>query len=130
MEIRLLGPLELEEGGRRIHCRGPRQRAVLALLALHAGQVLSSGRLLDELWGDEASPSAANDLQQAISRLRRVLPGGRLATHPSGYLLRITPDELDVGRFERLLASGRQALDGGAAAEAARTLRLALAVLR
>jgi DNA-binding SARP family transcriptional activator len=130
MEVRLLGPLELEEGGQRIQCTGPRQRAVLALLALYPDQVMPSERLVEELWGEQAPPSAANDLQQTISRLRRVLPPGRLVTQPPGYLLRAAPDELDVGRFERLLVSGHQALANGAADEAAQTLRQALGLWR
>src|SRR6266540_1276811 len=130
MELRLLGPLELMESGRPIASGGARQRAVLALLVLHANQVVPSERLLVELWGEDAPPSAANALQAAVSRLRRVLPAGRLLTRASGYLFRAFPDELDVDRFERLLASGRQALAAGAAAAAAQTLRQALSVWR
>src|SRR5919199_2065690 len=110
MDFRLLGPLELAESGRPIVCGGARQGAVLALLLLHANQVVPSGRLLVELWGEDAPPSAANALQAAVSRLRRVLPGGRLLTRAPGYLFRTFPDELDVDRFERLLAAGRQEL--------------------
>ena len=130
MEVRLLGPLELAESGRPIAHGGTRQGAVLALLVLHANQVVPSERLLVELWGEDAQPSAANALQAAVSRLRRALPQGRLVTRAPGYLFRASPDELDLDRFERLLASGRQALAGGAAAEAARTLRLGLSLWR
>ena len=130
MEVRLLGPLELAESGRPIAHGGARQGAVLTLLVLHANQVVPSERLLLELWGEDAPPSAANALQAAVSRLRRALPQGRLVTRAPGYLFRAFPDELDLDRFERLLASGRQAIAGGAAAEAARTLRLALSVWR
>jgi DNA-binding SARP family transcriptional activator/tetratricopeptide (TPR) repeat protein len=130
MEVRLLGPLELAESGRPIAHGGARQGAVLALLVLHANAVVPSERLLVELWGQEAPPSAANALQAAVSRLRRALPQGRLVTRAPGYLFRASPDELDLDRFERLLASGRQALAGGAAAEAARTLRLGLSLWR
>jgi DNA-binding SARP family transcriptional activator/tetratricopeptide (TPR) repeat protein len=130
MEVRLLGPLEVTEGGRPIACGGARQGAVLALLVLHANAVVPSERLLVELWGQEAPPSAANALQAAVSRLRRALPRGRLVTRAPGYLFRASPDELDLDRFERLLARGRQALASGAAAEAARTLRQALSVWR
>jgi len=130
MEVRLLGPLELAEGGRQVVSGGARQRAVLALLVLHANEVVPSERLLVELWGEDAPPSAANALQAAVSRLRRALPQGRLVTRTPGYLFRAFPDELDLGRFERLLGRGRQALAAGAAEEAARTLRLALSVWR
>ena len=65
-----------------------------------------------------------------MSRLRRALPEGRLVTRPPGYLFRAVPDEVDVSRFERLLAQGRQALADGAAAEAADLLAEALALWR
>ncbi|HEV3464742.1 MAG TPA: BTAD domain-containing putative transcriptional regulator [Actinomycetota bacterium] len=130
MEVRLLGPLEVADGGRSIAYGGARQRAVLALLVLHANQVVASERVLTELWGEDAPPGAANALQAAVSRLRRALPEGRLVTRPPGYLFRAVPDEVDVSRFERLLAQGRQALGDGAAAEAADTLAEALALWR
>jgi DNA-binding SARP family transcriptional activator len=103
---------------------------VLALLVLHANQVVPSERLLVELWGEDTPGRAGNALQAAVSRLRRALPQGRLLTRAPGYLFRAFPDEVDLDRFERLLAAGRQALAGGAAVEAARTLRLALSVWR
>jgi DNA-binding SARP family transcriptional activator len=130
MEVRLLGPLELADGGRSIAYGGARQRAVLALLVLHANQVVASERVLMELWGEEAPPGAANALQAAVSRLRRALPEGRLVTRPPGYLFRAVPDEVDLSRFEGLLARGRQALADGAAAEAADSLAEALALWR
>ena len=130
MEVRLLGPLELADGGRLIAYGGARQRAVLALLVLHANQVVPSERVLLELWGEDAPPGAANALQAAVSRLRRALPEGRLVTRPLGYLFRAFADEVDLGRFERLLAQGRQDLADGAAAEAAETLGLALELWR
>ena len=130
MEVRLLGPLELAEGGRSIAYGGARQRAVLALLVLHANQVVPSERVLLELWGEDAPPGSANALQAAVSRLRRALPEGRLVTRPPGYLFRAFADEVDLARFERLLAQGRQALADGAAAEASETLGRALALWR
>src|ERR671934_1646135 len=115
MEVRLLGSLELAEGGLPVAVGGVRQRAVLALLVLHANQVVPAERLLVELWGEDAPPTAANALQAAVSRLRRALPEGRLVTRTVGYLFRAYPDELDVERFEGLLAHGRQALADGEA---------------
>jgi DNA-binding SARP family transcriptional activator len=91
---------------------------------------VASERVLLELWGDDAPPGAANALQAAVSRLRRALPAGRLVTRPPGYLFRAFPDEIDLGRFERLLAQGRQALAEGAAADAAEQLALALSLWR
>jgi DNA-binding SARP family transcriptional activator/tetratricopeptide (TPR) repeat protein len=130
MEVRLLGSLELVEGGLPVAVGGVRQRAVLALLVLHANQVVPAERLLVELWGEDAPPTAVNALQAAVSRLRRVLPQGRLLTRPVGYVFRAAPDEVDVQRFERLLADGREALARGVPDEAAGTLRRALALWR
>ena len=128
MRVRILGPFQLEEGGRRITIGGLRQRAVLASLVLHANEVVPSEQLLVDLWGEDSPPSAANALQAAISRVRRAAPPGRLVTKAPGYLLRIFPEELDVSQFEQLLSEGREALAAGAAAQAARTLGQALSL--
>jgi DNA-binding SARP family transcriptional activator len=77
MQVRILGPFQLEDGGRQITVGGVRQRAVLADLVLNANEVMPSEQLLVKLWGEDSPPSAANALQAAISRLRRVLPEGR-----------------------------------------------------
>jgi DNA-binding SARP family transcriptional activator len=130
MQVRMLGPFQLEEGGGRISVGGYRQRAVLASLLLRPNEVVPSERLLVDLWGEDSPRSAANSLQAAISRLRRVLPPGRLVTRAPGYALRIFPDELDVCQFEQLVADGREALTAGAADQAARTLRQALSLWR
>ena len=81
-----------------------------------------------DLWGEDASPSAANALQAAISRLRRELPPERLITRAPGYALRVFPEELDVTRFEQLISEGRDALAAGTPAEAARALGQALSL--
>jgi DNA-binding SARP family transcriptional activator/tetratricopeptide (TPR) repeat protein len=130
MEVRLLGSLELAEDGLPVAVGGVRQRAVLALLVLHANQVVPAERLLVELWGEDAPPTAVNALQAAVSRLRRALPQGRLITRPVGYLFRAAPHEVDMERFEQQLASGREALARGAAADAAGMLRRALSLWR
>jgi DNA-binding SARP family transcriptional activator len=128
MRARMLGPLQLEEGGGRISIGGYRQRAVLASLLLHANEVVPSERLVVDLWGEDSPRSAANSLQAAISRLRRVLPPGRLITRTPGYAVRIFPEELDVSQFGQLVTEGREALTAGAADQAARTLRQALSL--
>ena len=128
MHARILGSFQLEEGGRRIPMGGARQSAVLVSLLLHANEVVPSEQLLMDLWGEDSPPSAANSLQAAISRLRRVLPPGRLITRVPGYALRIFPEELDVGQFEQLVSEGREALTAGTAEQAARTLRQALSL--
>jgi DNA-binding SARP family transcriptional activator len=128
MQVRILGPFQLEEGGRRITIGGVRQRSVLANLVLHANEVVPSEQLLVDLWGEDSPPSAANALQAAISRLRRALPPGRLITRDPGYALRVFPEELDVKRFEQLISEGRDALAAGAVAEAVRVLSQALSL--
>jgi predicted ATPase/DNA-binding SARP family transcriptional activator len=130
MRIRILGPLHLEDGDRRITIGGVRQGAVLADLLLHVNEVVPSEQLLVELWGEDSPPSAANALQAAISRLRRVLPPGRLITAGPGYVLRVFPAELDVAQFEQLLSEGRDALTAGAAAEAVQLLDQAMTLWR
>ncbi len=130
MQVGILGPFQIEDGGRRITVGGTRQRAVLADLVLHANEVVPSERLVVDLWGEDSPLSAANALQAAISRLRRVLPPGRLVTAAPGYALRIFPVELDVKRFEQLISEGRDALGGGAPAEAARMFGQALSLRR
>jgi len=99
MRLRILGPFHLEDGGQPITIGGARQRAVLADLVLHANEVVPSEQLLVELWGEDSPPGAANALQAAISRLRRVLPEGRLITTGPGYMLRFFPAELDAAQF-------------------------------
>ena len=128
MQVRILGPFQLDEGGRRITIGGLRQRAVLASLVLHANEVVPSEKLLVDLWGEDSPASAANALQAAISRVRRALPPGRLITKAPGYSLRIFPEELDVSQFEQLVSEGREALTAGLAAQAARSLSRALSL--
>src|SRR3954469_6282767 len=126
MEFRLLGPLEAIDGDRALTLGGGGQRALLAVLLLHANQVVSSDRLIDALWG-EAPPATAHKIVQVyVSRLRKQLGDARLVTRAPGYLLRAEPAELDLGRFERLVAEARRA-DARTAAE---KLRDALAMWR
>src|SRR5215467_2692064 len=130
MRIRILGPFHVEDGGQQITIGGVRQRAVLADLLLHANEVVPSEQILVDLWGEDTPPSAANALQAAISRLRRVLPSSRLTTAGPGYMLRIFPAELDAAQFEQLIFEGRDALAGGEAAEAVQLLDQAMTLWR
>ncbi len=130
MQARVLGPLQIDEGGRPITTGGFRQKAVVAQLVLHANEVVPSHQLLVDLWGDDAPPRAMNSLQAAISRLRRAIPAGRLETRAPGYVLHLLPQERDVDQFEQLFAEGREALVAGRPREAAQTLRNALSLWR
>jgi DNA-binding SARP family transcriptional activator len=130
MRIRILGPFHLEDKSRPIAIAGARQLAVLAALVLHANKVMHSDQLLVELWGEDSPQGAVNALQAAISRLRKVLPAGRLITVAPGYMLRVFPAELDAAQFEQFVFEGRDALAAGAAAEAVRLLDQAMALWR
>jgi class 3 adenylate cyclase/DNA-binding SARP family transcriptional activator len=132
MEFRILGPLEVISSGRPIELGGPRQRSLLALLLVHAGEVVSSDHLVDELWGEEGRGGVAHALQSAVSRLRRALgpEGSRLMARPPGYVLEIGEGELDAHRFEALRSDGLDALTAVDAAQAARLLKEALALWR
>jgi class 3 adenylate cyclase/tetratricopeptide (TPR) repeat protein len=101
VEIRLLGPLEVDVDGRILDVRRQKQRALLALLALRAGEVVPTDRLVDELWGDEPPKAAVGSLQNFVSELRKLLGADVLVTRSPGYLLDIPRDAVDVHRFER-----------------------------
>src|SRR3989441_5572786 len=109
MDFRILGPLEACSGGLSLHLGGPRQRALLAYLLLHANEVVSAERLLDELWFEAPSGGLAA-LQTQISRLRKVV-GEKLVSSAGGYSLCIERDELDLLRLRGLLADAGVAAD-------------------
>jgi YVTN family beta-propeller protein len=130
MEYRVLGPLEVRDGEESLPLAGAKQRALLALLLVHANRVLSRDRLIDELWGGDPPETAVQSLQVYVSRLRKLLPADTLLTRAPGYLLEVGPNELDLQQFERLLADGREALSQGDAGRASDLLREALALWR
>jgi DNA-binding SARP family transcriptional activator len=134
MEFRILGPLEVRgEGGQRLPLPSGRHRGLLALLLLHANEVVPTERLIDELWAGEPTENAATALYGYVSQLRKALgDGGRqvLHTRAPGYLIELEPDHLDTRRAERLVAEGRAALREGEPAQAAATLREALSLWR
>ena len=109
MEIRLLGPLEVRDGNRTIALPRRQQRALLAALALRAGQVVSTERLVADLWGEHAPASATGSLQNTVSALRKLLGRDVLVTQAPGYRLGVSRDAVDVNRFERLLAEAQNA---------------------
>ncbi len=117
---------------------GARQRSLLATLLVLGNEVVSSDRLVDELWGEAPPQTAATSLHTLVSHLRKALdpdrvPGAAsavLVTQAPGYLVRVDRTTLDAARFEDLLAQGRGALDAGDAARAAATLRDALGLWR
>jgi len=123
MQIRVLGPVEARADGRSLALGGSKQRAVLAMLGLEANRTVSADRLIEGLWGERAPASAAKMVQNYVWRLRTVLgegAGAEIVTRGRGYELRIDPDSVDVGRFERLLAEASRAAGNGAPTDAAR----------
>ncbi|MBV9334470.1 MAG: AAA family ATPase, partial [Solirubrobacterales bacterium] len=131
MHFGVLGPFEVvDDQGRELALGGPKQRSVLALLLLHRGEIVSSERLVRELWGERAPPSAPNTIHVYISNLRKALGEGRLLTRPTGYLLQTEHADVDVDRFELLLTLGRQARRQGDAPGAHEALREALGLWR
>jgi len=134
VQIRLLGPLEVWRDGEPVRLGGERQRALLAVFLIHANEVVSVERLIEQLFGGERSDSAVKAARVAVSRLRRLLETGGdrqvLQTRPGGYRLSLAPDQLDVTSFERLLGDGRRLLAGGDAIGAAARLREALGLWR
>ncbi|MEU6408490.1 BTAD domain-containing putative transcriptional regulator [Microbispora sp. NPDC046933] len=119
LSFRLLGPFEVTGGDGRVLDLGPRkQRAVLAVLALEPGRIVSLDRLIDELWADEPPSSATATLQSYVSNLRKVLEPGRrprtppavLLTREPGYLLSVAPGQVDLVRFVSWVEDGRRAL--------------------
>jgi DNA-binding SARP family transcriptional activator len=130
MQVRILGPLEVRDSERALSLGGPKQRAVLALLVLGVGEVLSTDRLIDEIWGERPPVKAAKALQMYVSRLRKQLPPGILLTEGRGYRLTVSSEEIDAHRFERLFEEGRSARTQGDAERAAVLLQQALELWR
>jgi DNA-binding SARP family transcriptional activator len=131
MDFRILGPLQVTEGGRTIPVSAPKQRVVLASLLLRPNLVVSAAELIERLWGADPPAGSRTTLQGYVLRLRRTLNvAGVIGTEPSGYLLRVRPDQIDLCRFEALLAAADQAAAEGDTGAEADQLRDALALWR
>jgi predicted ATPase/DNA-binding SARP family transcriptional activator len=135
MDFRILGPLEALDEGRDVAPAGGKQRALLALLLLHANETLSMERLTDELWGESPPATVAKTVQVHVSRLRKTLGAGNgaaaaIVTRGHGYQLRLDPDRLDAHHFERLVAEGRRELATGDPNRAAAAFEEALSLWR
>jgi SARP family transcriptional regulator, regulator of embCAB operon len=133
-EFRVLGALEVVDGGRNCTPTAPKLRQVLALLLLCANQVVHVDFLIDELWGDEPPKSAVTQAQTYIYQLRKIIAREKLEetgrelllTKPSGYVLRVDREQVDAFVFQRLAWQGRKHLENGTVDEAADALRRAL----
>jgi DNA-binding SARP family transcriptional activator len=124
MEFRVLGHVEVRSDGAVVPLGSSKQRALLGLLLVDANHVVSTDRIIDELWGDDAGANRQNALWVHVSNLRSLLEPHRekrsegtvLLTRAPGYVLQVGPDDLDVWRFERLLQEARSLLDADPAA--------------
>ena len=132
LEVRLLGPLAVARRGTTVHIGSPKQRAVLALLALHAGKVVSRDTLCDLVWDADQPASPAATLQSLVSRLRGALSGasGALRTSEPGWVLDVEPGAVDALRFRELTARARLRSGRGETDAAAVDLAAALALWR
>jgi DNA-binding SARP family transcriptional activator len=137
LDFCLLGPLQVAANGKLLPLGGAKQRAVLALLLLHANEVVATDRLIDELWGESPPESAANMLQGYVSHLRKTLEPGRrrgehelLVSRPPGYVLQVAPEHVDAVRFEQLVREARALLAEGDPATAVAGFRAALELWR
>jgi DNA-binding SARP family transcriptional activator len=131
LEFRILGPLEVVAEHGHVRLGGPKQRATLAILLLNANRVVSVDRLADDLYAGAAPVTAVTQVQRQISELRKVFGATHtLETRAPGYVLRLTPEQLDLQRFERLTAEATRSFDAGEPQRASDLMREALALWR
>ena len=125
-----LGPLSVSQNGGPVLLGGRKQRTLLAVLLLHANEVVSRDQLVDALWGEHPPASAAESLDAYVYRLRKLLSHERVARGGGGYLLRVDPGELDVSEFEQLVSSADGSAHAGDHGAAISLLTEALALWR
>jgi DNA-binding SARP family transcriptional activator len=109
LEFRILGPLEVIAEGEPVAVGTGRQRTLLAALLLEPGRVVRTDRLLQDIWGDEPPRTAKTALHNLVAQLRKQLGEDVLDTRSPGYVLRVTPEQVDAHRFEAVLAVARKA---------------------
>ncbi|WP_344308153.1 AfsR/SARP family transcriptional regulator [Fodinicola feengrottensis] len=127
----VLGPALLETARGEVELRSRNQRTVLAVLLNAAGQPVQAARLMSALWPVRPPRTAPNAVHVAIHHLRKALEEpDRLRSTPAGYVLRTDPDEVDLERFQALVAAGRAALAAGSAVVAGDRLAAALGLWR
>jgi DNA-binding SARP family transcriptional activator/pimeloyl-ACP methyl ester carboxylesterase len=130
MYVSVLGPVKVEDGSGEVVLGAAKERSLLAVLALNAGSVVGAERLIDALWGDAPPASARKTLQTYVSNIRRALGSDVVATEPTGYVLRVSADAVDVGRFRALVRGGEDALREGSTGRARETLAEAIRLWR
>ena len=133
MEYRILGPLEVADGSGAVALGTVKERLVLAVLLLHANEVVSRDRLIDELWGESPPPTAKKAVNVYVSKLRRTLAhdgADPIQTVAGGYRLSIDADRLDSTQVHELLTRARGSASAGELDAASELFRQALALWR
>jgi DNA-binding SARP family transcriptional activator len=129
VEIRLLGPVEVWQGGRQLRLRAGRQRTVLAVLALRVGHPVSVTELVDAVWAEDPPVTVRQQIHSTVSALRRAGCGPVVST-PGGYRLQVPRDRVDAYRFDAAVTAARGAAAGGDVAAAVAGMRQALGLWR
>src|SRR3954447_23494413 len=131
MEVCVLDVVELHRDGERVPVRAGKTTEVLIRLALEAGTMVRTERLIEDLWADEAVGTARNTLQTKVSRLRRALGDATLVTGTSaGYVLRVHPTDVDALEVLRLADHASMLRSAGDARAALETCAEALALFQ
>ncbi|HEY0449293.1 AfsR/SARP family transcriptional regulator [Actinophytocola sp.] len=141
MKFSVLGSIEVIAGDTRLELGGVKQRAILGYLVLHANKVVPTSQILEAMWDGIPPPTARKMVQNAVSGIRRILAGSgdatddaagapSLRTHPPGYQLRTSTEDVDLYQFRRLAREGRQEIADGAPERGVELLREALALWR
>jgi YVTN family beta-propeller protein len=135
VEFRILGSLEVSDGSDALPLHGPKERALLAYLLLHANEVVPTDRIIEDIWGDAPPRTVGSALHVYVSRLRKVVNENNgadtgLFREQTGYVLRIRDEQLDLHRFESRAQVGKEMLASGDPRGAARELRAALSLWR
>jgi DNA-binding SARP family transcriptional activator len=129
VDVRLLGPLEVERDGQAVKLGSTKMRTLLADLAVHLGETVSMDTLIDDLWGERPPDSAQHAVEEYVSQLRKKLGRAALVTQPPGYALALGADQVDLSRFAERAAEGHELL-GRDPETAAAVLRESLALWR
>ena len=130
LEFRILGPLEVVGEHGPVRLGGSRQRATLAILLLNANRVVSVDRIVEDLYAEAAPVTALKQVQRQISELRKALGSSTIETRSPGYVIRLSPEQLDLGVFERLAADATEAISADDPRRAADLLRKGLELWR
>src|SRR5215470_15756247 len=109
MDFLLLGPFEVRDGDGLVPLPRKKHRALLALLLLRTGELVSADQVVDELWGETPPKTALGALHNYVSQLRKTLGPDVIETRGRGYVAHVDPDRVDAARFERLAARSREA---------------------